>query len=161
MNISEYKKLAESYNPCQEGLSALMECGTRMDVFDLSVNPLCYDFFLRSIKKGWGPTPEDIQNVFSPYINGGRRVKCGKDKTEHLCEMWSGNGELSVSDELRRIVLIGWIGDVIVGEWQTVKIITDKNSKINVHCGDNAIAFIENYGGEVNVCTRGCRVKNL
>ena len=158
MTISDYGALLREHTPCSEGEVAFSRCRTRKDVFDLIGGPVGVDFFLDSIRAGWGPTPKDFGAVFAPYINGKTTVSTTVGARRVQSQVWCEVDHVSVDDNIRWVVLIGCRGRVTIREWQVVKVFLDKNSSVTLDCAPGSIVYVENYGGEVRSVNGDCKI---
>lgn len=159
MTIAEYQERMKGHEACAEGADAFAQCKCRKDVFSLIGAPVAVDYFLRSIAEGWGPSPDDIQNVFRPYLNGGLTVvnKIGERKIRS--QVWCRADEVSIPDSVRWLVLVGCRGSVHIADWQVVKIFLDSHCSVQIECAPNSIVYVENYGGEIRNVKGECKIK--
>lgn len=99
MDISDYRERIAEHSPCAGGLSEFMSAHTRSDVFRCIIDGNNTDFFLASMRDGWGPETADLERIFARHING----PIYGDVT-----MWCGySGLIMLSREVRRVVLCG------------------------------------------------------
>lgn len=159
MNIRDYGESLKMHAPCEQGAEAFSRCKSRKDVFELIGRPESVDFFLKSIADGWGPTPEDVENVFRPYLNGGMTIVNKIDDRKVRSQVWCKADSVSIPDSVRWLVLVGCRGDVYISDWQVVKIFLDRNCSVRIHCASNSIVFVENYGGEIRGVEGECNIK--
>lgn len=159
MNIRDYEERLKMHAPCDQGVEALSRCRNRKDVFELLGSPTGADFFLKSIAEGWGPTPEDVEGVFRPYLNGGLTVvtKIGERKVRS--QVWCRADNVSIPDSVRWLILVGCRGDVHISDWQVVKVFVDAGSSVRLHCAPNSIVYVENYGGEIRGVEGECKIR--
>lgn len=158
MDISDYKATMKAHGPCAGGEAAFAGCRTRKDVFELIGGPEAVDFFLGSIKEGWGPSPEDFETVFRPYINGALTVTSRIGDRKVRSQIWCRADDVQVDDSVRWLILLGCRGFVRIKEWQTVKIFLDRNTRVRIECAPNSIVYVENYGGEIGSIEGHCRI---
>ena len=158
MTIREYQERLEMHAPCENGAEAFSRCKSRKEVFELIGSPVAADYFLKSIADGWGPSPEDIEGVFRPYLNGGLTVvnKIGERKVRS--QVWCRADNVAVPDSVRWLILVGCRGDVFVSEWQVLKVFIDASSSVYLHCAPNSIVYVENYGGEIRGVEGECKI---
>lgn len=161
MTISDYKELLLSHQPCDIGLAAFNECKCRKDVFELLASPVAVDYFLKSVADGWGPSADDFERVFRPYINGGHTVinKIGDRKMRS--QVWCRADDIIVPSSVRWIILIGCRGEVVIPEWQVAKVFLDANSSVRLHCEPNSLVYVVNYGGEIRDVEGECKINRL
>lgn len=159
MKIKDFKELMLRHNPCKEGLDAFEKCTSRKDVFDLIASPIAYDFLMKSVRDGWGPTPDDIAQIFKYYVNG-RCTTIFRDEMRSIrSQVWCNSKEVKVDDKIRTMILFGCHGDIEIGKWQVVRLIVDKNCDIDIICPDSsAYVIVENYGGSVYDMYGNCNI---
>lgn len=151
MNILEFKERCRKYAPCHEGEAALDACANRKEVYEVMLHPQYYDFVMKSVQNGWGPTPEDILDSFGPFVNGGYRVSHMIGNRECTTDMWvRRTGVMEATTEQRILMLMGCTGLVKIPAWGTVKLCVDRSSSVEVTCGENALVYVECYGGRVS-----------
>lgn len=160
LTVSEYKRIYLDHEPCAEGMEAFSRCYSRKDAYELALSPLACDFFLKSIRDGWGPTPDDIEAVFGPYLGNGYTPNYNTDSRQVRCQMWCKCDRVSVDDSIRMITLVGCRGRVDITGWQVIKILVDSNSDIDLYCSDNSIVLVENYGGVVRDKNGNAKIKD-
>lgn len=161
MTINDFKEELLRRSPCEEGIAEFNKCKNRKDFFELVGKPIACDYFLTSIQEGWGPTPQDFESLFRPYINDSLTITFTVGDRIVRSQVWCNTGEIMVDDSIRWLVLIGCRGRVKVANWQVVKIMVDKNSNVEVDCSRNGIAYIENYGGIVSDVNGNCKYKKI
>ena len=159
MTIREFGESLKMHAPCDKGAEAFSRCKSRKDVFELIGDPSATDFFLKSIADGWGPTPEDIETIFRPYVNGGLTAIHAMGDRKLRSQVWCRSDEVSVPDSVRWLILIGCRGAVKIADWQVVKIFMDANCSVNLECSPNSIVYVENYGGEIRNVKGECKIK--
>lgn len=158
--LARYQQEMEKHNPCPEGLEAFRECRSRKRAFELAVSPLAVDFFLRSMSEGWGPSPEEVETVFRPYINGGLTVRSDIGDRTISSQMWCGSEYVIVNDNVRWLVLVGCKGTVEIKRWQVVKILADASTDVHVTCDETSVVMVENYGGKITDSEGRARIIN-
>lgn len=158
MTIPEYQERFKMHAPCKDGAEAFLRCRGRKEVFELIGSPIAADFFLKSVAEGWGPSAEDFEKVFRPYVNGGLTVvnKIGDRKVRS--QVWCRADEVSVPDSVRWLILVGCRGDVRIAPWQVVKVFMDASSSVYLHCAENSIVYVDNYGGEIRGVEGECKI---
>lgn len=161
MTIRDYGERLEMHEPCKSGAEAFSRCKSRKDVFELIGSPQAADFFLKSVAEGWGPTPEDVENVFRPYLNGGMTIVNKIEDRKVRAQVWCKSDIVSITDSVRWLILVGCRGDVHIRDWQVVKIFLDKNCSVRIHCAANSIVYVENYGGEIRGVEGECKIKKV
>lgn len=144
MEISDYRKVIAEHSPCGEGLAEFMAAHTRSDVFRCMVDGNNTDFFLASMRDGWGPEPADLERLFARHING---------PVYGDVAMWCGySGIIFLPREVRRIVLCG-CGDVRVelpSDCAYLKVqMCGGESKIVVAGPRTAFVQVRRYSGTV------------
>lgn len=159
MTILEYQELLKSHNPCGNGMDEFLRCSGRKDVFELLAGPVAVDYFLKSVAEGWGPSSEDFERTFRPYVNGGLTVVNNSGGRKFRSQVWCRADDVSVPDSVRWLILVGCRGDVRVAPWQVVKIFIDAGSSVRLHCAENSIVYVENYGGEIRGVEGECKIK--
>lgn len=103
MDISDYLSEIGAHSPCSHGLDELRAAKTRNDVFRCIMDDNNTDFFLASVRDGWGPSADDMRRIFGRHLGGADVVGDAA--------MWCGcSGRINASG-LRRIVLFD-CGDV-------------------------------------------------
>lgn len=158
MTIKEYKELAYAHEPCEEGRELFDSCTSRKGVFDLMVSPRAYDFVMKSVKEGWGPSPVDIENIFKYYVNGRHTSTYRINERNIKSQVWCRTKDVNIDDPIRTVLLFGCTGNIVIRQWQVVRIIMDKNCDIDIECPDNAIVIIDNYGGSVYDMYKNCKI---
>lgn len=104
MEIADYRDRIAEHRPCGEGLEEFLEARTRHDVFLCMMDGMNTDFFLESVRDGWGPSGEDVLRIFDRHVNG--------YVTREGASMWCNySGKITPAPEVRRIVLLD-CGDV-------------------------------------------------
>lgn len=159
MTITDYQERLKMHAPCKDGVGAFLRCKGRKEVFELIGSPLAADYFLRSIAEGWGPSAEDFERVFRPYVNGGLTVVNKVDDRKFRSQVWCRSDEVSVPDSVRWLILVGCRGEVRIAPWQVVKVFLDANCSVRLHCAENSIVYVENYGGEIRGVDGECKIK--
>lgn len=160
MTISDYKSLMEGHQPCSDGSALFQKCRTRLEVFDLMLSPSGYDFFMRSIRDGWGPTGKDIENTFGSYINGQRISRYEVDGKEHYAQMWVGQEKTArIFRSTRRVLLVDFVGEIHIEDWQSLEIITAGNTDVRITAGPNSFVLAKSYGGQICINTGTLKVK--
>jgi len=159
MNIRDYQESLKMHAPCSEGVDAFSRCKNRKDVFSLIGSPVAADYFLKSISDGWGPTPDDMEKVFRPYLNGGLTSTHDMGGRKLRSQVWCRADEVSVPDSVRWLMLIGCRGVVKIANWQVVKIFIDANSSVSIECAPDSVVYVENYGGEIRNVNGKCKIR--
>ena len=156
--IQKFKTEAALHSPCSEGIELLSACKTRKDLFRLSMSPGCVDFVMRSISEGWGPSPHEMETIFSAFINGGYTPRYTYGDSQSDAQMWVNSRKVRIDDTVRWLVLVGCKGTVEVGDWQVVKIVVDCNCDIDLVCSDSSVVYVENYGGRISDLRKNSRI---
>lgn len=159
MTISDYKEELVKHAPCKEGAMAFDKCKSRKDVFELIGQPVACDFFMKSLEEGWGPSPEDFESIFRPYINGALTIKYHIGERKLHSQIWCNADEISIDNSVRWLILVGCNGEINIKDWQVVKIFIDKNSNVELKCGANSIVYVSNFGGKFKDISGNCRFK--
>ena len=55
---------------------------------------------------------------------------------------------------------MGCDGMVTINDWQVVRILVDKNSKIGLRCSDKSIVIVDNYGGVIHKLGGNPKIKD-
>lgn len=112
------------------------------------------------MKEGWGPTPSDIESTFRPYINGAYTVnlKLSNDRTAKS-QVWCNADNIVVDDDVRAIVVIGCNAEIVVNNWQVLKILVDHRSRVEIVASPNSVVFVESYGGKVIDEGHYCKIR--
>lgn len=145
MEISDYRKIITEHSPCPGGLSEFMAAHTRSDVFRCIIDGNNTDFFLKSMRDGWGPKVEDVERIFARHING---PICGD------VAVWCGySGLIMLPREVKRIVLCG-CGEMRIelpyaGAYLKVQMYGDE-SNIVVAGPSTAFVQVRKYSGIVS-----------
>lgn len=161
MTILEYRERIKTHAPCKSGFDAFLRCSGRKDVFELLSGPVAADYFLKSVAEGWGPSPEEFEHVFRPYVNGGLTVVNNVGERKIRSQVWCRADDVSVPDSVRWLILVGCRGDVRVGPWQVVKVFLDASCSVRIHCAENSIVYVENYGGEIRGVDGECKIRKV
>lgn len=161
MTILDYGKELVRRSPCQEGLDEFNKCKSRKDFFELIGKPVACDYFLESIREGWGPSPSEFESLFRPYINGALTIKFNIGDRSVQSQIWCNVGEITIDNSIRWLILIGCRGRVKVSNWQVVKIFVDKYSAVDLDCSRHSIVYVENYGGSVSDVNGNCKFKQV
>lgn len=159
MTIRDFGESLKMHDPCKQGLEAFSRCKSRKDVFELISSPEAADYFLKSIAEGWGPTPEDMERTFRPYLNGGLTTINPLGERKLRSQVWCRIDDVDITDDIRWLILIGCRGNVKIRDWQVVKIFLDASCSVNIECSPNSIVYVENYGGEIRNVTGECKIK--
>lgn len=160
MTIREFGESLKMHDPCKDGLEAFLRCKSRKEVFELIGGPKSADYLLKAIAEGWGPSTDDIESIFRPYLNGGMTIVNKLDDGRKMrAQVWCRADVVSAPDPVRWLVLLGCRGDVYVSDWQVVKVFLDANSSVRLHCAPNSIVYVENYGGEIRGVEGECKIK--
>ena len=161
MTILDYQDELLRRCPCTDGLDEFKKCKSRKDFFELVGRPVACDYFLTSIKDGWGPNPQEFEALFRPYINGSLTIRFNVGERVMSSQVWCNVGEISVDSSIRWLILIGCRGRVKISNWHVVKVFVDKYSDVELDCGRNSIVYVENYGGRVSDVKGNCKFKVL
>lgn len=148
--IMKFRDRFLEHHPCPEGVEALENCNGRKDIFTLLASPTASDFLMRSILEGWGPSVSDMESVFKPYLNGRFTAHYINGDRKIGTQIWCNAPIVTIDDDVRWLVLVGCDGMVTINDWQVVRIIVDKNSKIGLKCSDKSIVIVDNYGGVIH-----------
>lgn len=157
MTITDYQEELFDRNPCVEGIEAFKKCLCRKDFFELVGQPVACGYFLKSIQDGWGPSPQDFESLFRPYINGSHTISFKVGNRKMRSQVWCNSGDISIDDSVRWLILIGCRGVVKITNWQVVKIFVDRNSRVDIDCDKNSLVYVENYGGKVSDVHGNCK----
>lgn len=111
MTISDYISEIGAHSPCSNGLDELLEARTRNDVFRCLMGGSNTDFFLASVRDGWGPSAGDMRRIFGRHLGG--------TDTIGGAAMWCGHSGAIDASGLRRIVLFD-CGDVEIAVPETM-----------------------------------------
>lgn len=160
MELSEIKHLFEEHAPCEKGREQFLACRTRVQVFNLVASPYAYDYVMRSISEGWGPSTLEFARTFKPYINGKRTVYYSTPEKKIPIQVWCNTDRVEIDSDVRWVMLIGCSGHIEIPEWQTVKLIVDKNTNVLVDAAQSSLVYVENYGGKVMDINGNCRIRN-
>ena len=160
MTILDYQEKLQSHHPCEEGEESFLRCRSRKEVFECLAHPKHADFLLQSMKEGWGPTPSDIESIFRPYINGAYTVnlKLSNDRSAKS-QVWCNADNIVVDDDVRAIVVIGCNAEIVVNNWQVLKILVDHRSRVEIVASPNSVVFVESYGGKVIDEGHYCKIR--
>lgn len=156
--LHRFKAEAALHGPCEEGLEGLARCRTRKDLFRLAMAPGCVDFFMKSMLEGWGPSPDEVEETFGPFVNGGYTPRYTYGDKQADAQMWCKSKRVAIDDAVRWLVLVGCKGTVEIGEWQVVKIVTDCKCDIDLVCSDSSVVYVENYGGRISDLRKNAKI---
>jgi len=162
MTISDYKQHMSEFNPCQDGSLAFQNCRTRLEVFDLMLSPQGYDFFMKSIRDGWGPRVTDIEATFKNYINGQRISRYENDGKVHYAQMWVGDHKTArIFRSTRRVLLVDFKGELHIEDWQFLEIVTAGDTDVAISSGPNSSVLAKSYGGKISIDKGKLRIKQM
>lgn len=158
MTLYDFKKIYAQHSPCDDGRDKFEQCKTRQEAYNIAASPLGSDFLVRAINDGWGPTPDDIYEVFHGYINGRKNAIYSTEDKKIAAQIWCKSSSLDIDQNVRWATLIDCHGSLTVKPWQVLKLIVDKRTDITIKGSSNAIICVENYGGIIFDEIKKCRI---
>lgn len=145
MEIADYRDRIAEHSPCAEGLADFLAAKTRNGVFRCIMDRNCTDFFLASVRDGWGPSGNDVLRIFGRHVNG--------PVTEDGAAMWCRySGRIHLGRGVRRLVLLdcGRVEVVLPESARYLKIqMAGEGSDVTVNGPGAAFVQVRRYSGTV------------
>lgn len=159
--LSGYRDRLIAHSVSDEEAGCVKKCRTRKAMFELLASPVGIDMLMESLKGGWGMSAEDFYCIFRHFVNGETTVMSDIGNRCMSSQVWCDSDEVSISEDVRWVILIGCSGTVEIPKWGVVKIFMDPSTTIDLVCGDSSIVYVENYGGTISHMIGNAKVNNI
>lgn len=148
IDLQKYRENAKLENLCDEYTEKWDSCRSHKQYIDMALSTKGLDYLCDSIAKGWGISPEYIQERFSSFING-RYNSEQKGYNSKLYCLYDG----VVKADTTIFGLIDCNVDVHIGDFHICEIYV--TGKCNINVVGNGRAVFVCYGNPEDINIQG------
>lgn len=140
IDLTKFRENADEHGICEEYSERWAECVSKKQLIDLALDVNGTIYLCNALAKGWGLSPEFIEDKFAPFINGRYTCDNGKYSAQMFCNY---GGTVNVTTTL--LTLINSEVKVYVSRSQICEIHAVGCKNITLYGEGKAVLVI--YGG--------------
>lgn len=132
-------------------------CVSKRQLFDLACEVQASEYLAKAVSEGWGVSAEYIADKFAGYVNGRYvaelKTMVGNGYTSAIYAYYNGDVDMDLS----MCTFLGCDVRVRVAENSVCRIITDKDTRIEVYVPASSYALVATYSDCVSFDGEGKR----
>lgn len=149
--LERFRKDADSHEACSLYSSRWDSCVSNRELFALACEVQAAEYLAKALSEGWGVSAEYIASRFKDYVNGryvaNLKTVVGHGYTSAIYSAYKGD----VDTDLSMCTFLGCDARVRIAENSVCRIITDKDSCLEIYIPASSSAVVATYSDAVMI----------
>lgn len=149
-DMNEIREDSLRHGLCSEWDSRWSACRSRKEIFDMGATIDGMEFVRRMLNEGWGFGKDELESMFSHYINGRYISEHGG---KYRSEAWIGfKGETRMETALAGFFSCDCV--IYIKPFHICHMFADRDSRLTIHVPDSSKAYLHADGADLTITGR-------
>lgn len=158
VTLSQFRRNADEHEVCAEYAERWDNCSSKKELVDFATEVESARFLCNAISEGWGISPREIFDRFSPYING---HYISEKKAGYNGILFCRNDGL-IKASATTNVIVDCRAEVKIPKHTICRVIADSLSELRIYCPRESKVYVEchkktkveGFGTESNIIVK-------